>query len=271
MEAEINYTKSAQENAEEYFGKAKEAKKKLAGAGLAIKRLDEKLAALGKKTTAHKKLTIRREREWYEKFYWFFTSKGMLAIGGRSAQQNEIVNAKHFEQNDLFFHANVFGASVVILKEGTKASREEREEVAQFAACYSKAWENGSAAADVFAARKEQVTKSKEKGYLPTGSFLISGEREWFRNVGLELVAYVSKVKTAEKSLGESVIEEVSRLNVVPAKTAAKIEVGSAIELRPGKLKKSDVAKLITKRFDYTEFDYIIQHLPPGLSSVSKG
>lgn len=256
MEVEIDYTKSAQDNADDYFTEAKTAKKKLAGAEQAVKRLEEKLATLENVAPKKKVLTAAREKEWYEKFYWFFASNGMLAIGGRSAQQNELINSKYFESNDLFFHASIFGASVVVLKNGVDADREVKEEVAQFAACYSKAWENGSATVDVFAAKRDQVTKSSQKGSLGTGSFLISGDREWFRSVGLGLVAYVS--------------EEPLRLSIIPAKTAEKKKAKNSIELKPGKLKKSDIAKLIAKRFNYSELDYTIQHLPPGLFSASK-
>ena len=37
---------------------------------------------------------------------------------------------------------------------------------------------------------KNEVSKSKEKGSLGTGSFLLSGEREWHKNMALELAAY---------------------------------------------------------------------------------
>ena len=93
MQAEIDYTKSAQKNAEEYFNRAKEAKKKLEGAEQAIKRLEQKADQLEKETVVKKELQKKEEREWYERFYWCFTSGGQLVIGGRSAQQNEEVVA----------------------------------------------------------------------------------------------------------------------------------------------------------------------------------
>ncbi len=244
MEAEIDYTKSAQENANDYFEKSKEAKKKLAGAEQAVKRLEQRIAELEKEKVVTRELKKKEEREWYEKFYWFFTSSGMLAIGGRSAQQNEEVVGKHFEPADLFFHANVFGASVVILRDGTKADDEAKKEAAQFAACFSKAWEDGLAAVDVFSAKRDQVSK-QGKGYLATGSFFITGEREWYRNVRLDLYARAD-----------------NRFSVVPA--GANKDAETSIRLSPGKMKKSDVAKAIAKKFGYADIDYIMQHLPPG-------
>ena len=91
VEAEIDYTKSAQKNAEEYFEKAKALEKKAEGASKTIKELEEKRNKISKEKDAESKKTkvLKRigKREWYEKYNWFFASNGMLAIGGRSAQQ----------------------------------------------------------------------------------------------------------------------------------------------------------------------------------------
>ena len=41
-----------------------------------------------------------RKQEWYEKFRWFFTTGGRLAIGGRDAQTNAALIARHLEDKD---------------------------------------------------------------------------------------------------------------------------------------------------------------------------
>ncbi len=275
MEAELDYTRSAQQNAEAYFDRAKEAKRKLEGAEQAIKRLEKRIAELEKEKTVSKELHKKEEREWYEKFYWFFASDGRLAIGGRSAQQNEEVVAKYFESGDLFFHANIFGASVVVLKGGAEAGKEVKEETAQFAACFSKAWESGQSAVDVFSAKREQVSKSQSKGSLGTGSFLISGEREWYRNVKLELAAFVGEnridvqkqfdnTNAYVKVLPLEIIVNAKKLNIAPYITYSRAAQAAGIKLVPGKLKKSDAAKAIAKKLGYGDIDYLMQHLPPG-------
>ncbi|MDE1873783.1 MAG: DUF814 domain-containing protein [Candidatus Micrarchaeota archaeon] len=279
MEAELDYTKSAQQNAEDYFDRSKEAKRKLEGAEQAVKRLEQRMRDVEKEKTVSKELHKKEEREWYEKFYWFFTSGGKLAIGGRSAQQNEEVVAKYLESSDLFFHANIFGASVVVLKNGESAGGEEREEAAQFAACFSKAWESGQSAVDVFSARKGQVSKSQAKGSLGTGSFLISGDREWHRNVKLELAALVAENKidvqkqfdnanALVKVLPLSVVVNARKLSIIPYLTYTRASKAAGLKLAPGKTKKSDAAKLIAKKLGYGDVDYIMQHLPPGGFSI---
>jgi len=272
MEAELEYTRSAQENAEAYFDKSKEAKKKLEGAEQAIKKLEQRVKELEKGKFIAKELKKKEEREWYENFYWFFTSNGMLAIGGRSAQQNEQVNAKYFDAKDVFFHANVFGASVVVLKNGEDASDEIKEEVAQFAASFSKAWEDGLSNVDVFSAKREQVSKSESTGHLATGSFLISGSRAWHRNVKLELYAFLSeKKKGPENKMNpplQSVLANTGKFSVVPAITFRKATELKGVRLVQGKIKKSDAAKTLAKKLGYTDIDYIMQHLPPGEFSL---
>ncbi|MGC8676474.1 MAG: NFACT RNA binding domain-containing protein [Candidatus Micrarchaeia archaeon] len=274
-EADIDYTKSAQENAEDYFEKAKELAKKAEGARKASEDLEKKLKELEGKQTERKVLKRVKQRAWYERFNWFFTSNGLLAIGGRSAQQNEEINAKYFENGDLFFHANVFGASAVVLKGGQRADQDVEEEAAQFAACYSKAWENGQSSVDVFAASREQVSKSSQSGYVATGSFLIKGERKWFRNVELELCAFASKTEikldssslwsNAVIGLGPNKIEvDTPTFGVVPAKTCQKLNVERYVALRPGVIKKSEASKMLSQKLGFEDIDYIMQHLPAG-------
>jgi hypothetical protein len=279
MEAELDYTKSAQDNANSYFEESKDAKRKIEGAEQAIKKLELKVKQLEKEKEVSKELKKTEEREWYEKFYWFFASNGMLAIGGRSAQQNEMVNTKYFDADDLFFHANIFGASAVVLKNGVNASKEVKEEAAQFAACFSSAWENGQSSVDVFSSGRENVSKSGSKGYLATGSFLISGEREWYRNVKLELYAFMAenRIKLQNKTEQDnalisttslSIIVNASKFNVVPSLTYSRAGTVKGARLSLGKLKKSDAAKALMKKLGYKDIDYVMQHLPPGEFSI---
>ncbi len=256
MEVRIDFTKSAQDNADELYKKAKKLLAKKAGAVDAIKELQKRLEAAGAKGGVRQAPKILKvtKAEWYEKFHWFFTSSGMLAIGGRDAQQNEMLNSKYFGESDLFFHADIFGAPVVVLKDGAAADSGTKEEAAQFAACYSSAWKQMLGAVDVYAMRREQVSKSSEKGYLGAGSFLLKGEREWHRNMKLELVAFLDNGK----------------LMMVPSKAFermrfeklqyARITIGDSI--------KHDAAKKLARILGHDGLDAIMVRLPTGTFSV---
>jgi predicted ribosome quality control (RQC) complex YloA/Tae2 family protein len=259
MQVEIDFTKSAQKNAEEQYGDAKKLEGKAIGAKKAIEELEGRLAE--SKTSLEskdgKRVEIRtRKKEWYEKFHWFFTSDSHLVIGGRDAKQNENLNSTYFEDKDLFFHADIFGAAVNIMKDGVSAGEDILSEVSQFAAIYSSAWKEGLKSVDVYSVGRDQVSKSTSKGSLGTGSFLISGERKWYRSVGLALVMFVSD----------------GILNAVPASAFERIKankkVGKHVYLAQGKLSKSDIAKLIAKRLDYQDVDEIIRELPAGNFSL---
>lgn len=251
MEVEVDYTLSAQENANAYYTKAKKLMLKREGAKRAIKNLEKRLAEAERspKIEEHKIVKIEK-REWYEKFHWFFASDGSLAIGGRDARQNELVNSRYFEDRDLFFHADIFGGSVVVLKDGANSGGDIREEVAQFAACYSRAWEQMLHSIDVYAMRREQVGKETGKGSLGTGSFSLKGEREWHKNMALDLVMFTRD----------------GRLNAVPYLTFDKLRASfpKYCMVRQGNDKKSDAAKKISAHLGYADLDYIIQQLPAG-------
>ena len=257
MRVRIDFTRSAQQNADQFYKASKKLAAKREGAERTIKELEKKLADAERKQQKNElkekqKFIKKTEKQWYEKFHWFFTSGGMLAVGGRDAQQNDMVNSKYFSDSDLFFHAEIFGASAVVLKEGASAGKEAREEAAQFAACYSSAWEEGLRTVDVYAMRRDQISKLTGKA----GSFLLSGEREWYRNTQLSLVMFVKD----------------GRLNAVPAVAFGRMDSNQKhVVVNQGNRKKSDAAKRISELLDYNDLDEIIRQLPSGSFSVSTG
>jgi predicted ribosome quality control (RQC) complex YloA/Tae2 family protein len=193
MKIEIDTRRSLQDNAALHYDRSKKMRAKLEGLKKAIVAtkaaiIEEERRASEAEELAIPKKKIVREKEWYEKFHWFFTSGGLLAIGGRDAKSNEVVVKKHMEPKDLFFHADVVGASAVILKNGQSASEQDLKETAQFAACYSRAWASSTEAVDVYAVKPDQVkTAAKAGEYLAKGAFVMIGERQWFRKMSLRI------------------------------------------------------------------------------------
>jgi predicted ribosome quality control (RQC) complex YloA/Tae2 family protein len=260
MKIKIDFTKSAQENANEYYAKAKKLALKKEGAEKAIKELQQRLSKelAQAEQTQERRVIVEYKKEWYEKFHWFNTTSGMLVIGGRDAKQNEILNSKHFEDGDLFFHADIFGAPVTILKGGAKADQDTKEEVAQFAACYSSTWEKMLLSVDVYAMRREQVSKSTSKGSLGTGSFLLKGEREWFRNVPVSLVIMLNN-GSAPRATPMKAFQRMK-----PEET----ENAKYVVVSQGSAKKSDAAKQIAKAIGFDDIDFIMQLLPTGTFKI---
>ncbi len=258
MEVELDPKLSVQENAAVYYNKAKKLKKKLKGIEEAIeetKRLIQQEEEKQEQEKLEKK--IERKKEWFESFHWMKLSD-FLVIGGRDAKSNTRLVKNYFEVEDLFFHADVTGASVVIAKNGKQMNEEELKQVAQFAASFSRAWKAGRGAVDVYAVEKNQVkTAAKSGEYLAAGSFVIEGRRKWFRNVILEL------------KIG---FNEEGKLMIAPPSVLKE-----GVVIKPDlKSTKGNSAKIIFKRlkelYPEKQFDvnWVQELLPNGGSKIVK-
>jgi len=219
----IHVHEGLEQNAGRYHDIIKKFKKKKAGA----------LAAM--KTVPVNKIVRKRDfvplkKLWYHRFRWFVTSDGIVVLGGRDASQNEELVKKYMTGGDLFVHADVHGASVVIVKGKTA----KMDEVAQFAASYSGAWRSGHFSADVYSVLPSQVSKTPESGeFVTRGSFIVRGERTWYRNVPLAVgIGLMLEPQTAVIGGPPPVIR---------GKTKA------FIELRPGQYEPNDVAKKVLR------------------------
>lgn len=256
MKISIDPSKSVYGNAAEYFDAAKKLKKKATDTGKAVNDSEKELQDVGKEAIKREesKRAAPPKKQFYHEFHWFFTSEGLLAIGGKEAKQNELVVKKHLKENDLFFHADIHGASAVVLKDGkTKASEKSLQETAQFAGCYSSAWRARLPSVDVYAVGKDQVSTSALTGeYLAKGSFLITGKKQYFK--GMEMKMYLGGDKEGN-------------IRIVPSSAS---DTGYLIcyELIPGKREKEDIAKELTGELGIKADE--IASLLPGRSEVKK-
>ena len=123
-----------------------------------------------------------RKKSWFERYRWFHTSDGSLAVGGRDAASNSAVIRKQMSRNDRVFHAEVHGSPFFLLKNAVSPSDVSMNEVAHATVCFSRAWREGMHGMSAFWVRPDQVKKSAPTGqFLPKGSFTISGQRNFVR------------------------------------------------------------------------------------------
>ncbi|MDP3640087.1 MAG: NFACT RNA binding domain-containing protein [Nanoarchaeota archaeon] len=263
MHIELDLTKSLEENAGHYFDLAKKAKKKLAGAEVAVAESKKKLEKLLKEEKQFweeeekKQQELRqrkeRKREWYEKFHWFISSEGFLCVGGKDATSNELVIKKHTEKEDLVFHTDMAGSPFFVVKNGQAAGEATRQEAAQAVAVYSRAWKLGHASADVFYVKPEQVSKEAKPGeFLTKGSFMIYGKTTYLH----------PKL--------EGAIGLVDRRIIGGPLAAVQHQTKSFIVVIQGKEKKSDLAKKIKHQLGGGDLDDIIAFLPAGGGGMTK-
>jgi predicted ribosome quality control (RQC) complex YloA/Tae2 family protein len=233
------------ENANAYYEKAKKMARKTVGAESALQKTLEREKDEMKIEIEGVKVRKLRKREWYEKFRWCFTSGGRLMLGGRDARNNELLVKKYMEQNDIFIHADVYGAAQVVLKEGQKASQVEIVEAAGFACAYSASW---GKVADAYWVAPEQVTKTPPSGeYLTPGAFFIKGRKNILKNV------------SSRMSVG--VFED--RIMFGPLE-AVHTHCTRFVEIEPSDTKKEEFAHAISKRLGYEDIDEIVRALPGG-------
>ncbi len=190
MKLVINFNKSVNENAEDYFSKSKKAKKKLAGLLKAMPLLEEKLSRVeSKKVSVLNEVKKKRKRSWFEKFHWGFSRNGFLIVAGKDAKTNELIVKKHMGAGDLYFHADIHGAPHTVLKKGVGLfSDGDLFDASVLAAVYSRAWREKISAIDVYSVKPSQVSKSAKSGEaLGTGAFMVYGKRNWFKKTPLKL------------------------------------------------------------------------------------
>lgn len=194
-----------------------------------------------------------REVRWYERHRWFLTSGGLLAVGGRDASGNSALVRRHLEPGDLVFHAEIAGSPFFILKGGRSSARaEDLEEVAQATVSFSRAWREGLAAADAYYVYPEQVSASAPSGeYLPRGSFMIRGPRNYVRGLRLEVAVGLCSEPDGGASPCSGPRRSVDERGLV------------YILLEPGHMRASDVASKAVR--------IISDHLPQGLEGLRGG
>ena len=182
------------------FARAKELERGASSIDAAKDRLQQKIDKLKNQAVSiHRKNNFvkqQREREWYERYRWFITSDGFLAIGGRDASSNSAIIRKYLTEQDLVFHAEVHGSPFFVLKNSKNSVPQSTLlEVAQATVSYSRAWKDGLSTADSYWVTPGQVKKGAPSGqYLPKGSFVIEGKRNYIKGNQIKLAAGIMSV-----------------------------------------------------------------------------
>ncbi len=258
---------SIPENAENYYEKSKKAKKKTKGALIAIENTKKQLEKIkAKKELAMENISIPKKREkknlkWYEKLRWFITSDNTLVIGGRDAGTNEALVKKYLDNNDIYLHADIHGATSTVIKLGGESLNDTiLKESGEFAASFSSAWSKGFTTQDVFWVHPDQVSKTPEPGeFLPKGSFVIRGNRNYIRSARVKIAIGI-------------VDYEGKRIMAGPVE-ALEAHCENYVVLKPGYTKKEAIAKKILHKInedDLITLDDIIRVLPSGKCDIDE-
>ena len=148
MEVEIDLDLSAQANARKVYHAKKSAgtkeRKTLESHSVAMKSAEKKTKQTLKEMAAITNINKARKVFWFEKFFWFVSSENYLVIAGRDMQQNELIVKKYMRAGDLYVHADLHGASSVVVKNpgGGPVPPKTLNEAGHMAVCFSAAWDS---------------------------------------------------------------------------------------------------------------------------------
>lgn len=263
------------------FDRAKELERGCQSIRNAKSKLIEQMQELRKKADLLQKkaaVKLQVEKEWFERYRWFIGSEGLLCIGGRDASSNSAIIRKHLTDQDLVFHAEVHGSPFFVVKNVPSNGAEQLKisllEAAQATVSFSRAWKDGLSVADAYWVFPEQVKKGAPTGqFLPKGSFVIQGKRNFVKGVEIRL------------ALGVIVLEKKYALMCGPQEAVKKKSIAYCV-LLPGGNDPTSMAKKFKQEMvgtcsnisedfkDLLEYlkslsiDEIIKSIPHGQSKI---
>ncbi len=204
-----------------------------------------------------------RKKNWFERYRWFYTSDGILAVGGRDSSSNSAIIRKRLEKNDKVFHTEISGSPFFLLKDDISPTSASLTEVAHATVCFSRAWKESIYGSSAYWVNPDQVKKAAPSGQsMGKGSFAIEGQRNFVKISTLKLC--VAIIKQEENYL----------LTCGPPSLQDRCVCYAMIE--PGSMEMVDVAKKIRVQFitineeiakSFSVDDYV-RVLPSGLSHM---
>lgn len=183
---DIDLDLSAYANARKFYDRKRYAAKKetktIESSTKAYKNAERKTKQTLKELSVVSSIIKARKTFWFEKFHWFISSENYLVIGGRDVQQNELIVKRYMKPGDIYVHADIHGASSVVVKNHPGAGEippKTQNEAGTMAICYSAAWE-AKVVTSAWWVYQHQVSKTAPSGeYLGTGSFMIRGKKNY--------------------------------------------------------------------------------------------
>ncbi|KAI5820567.1 fibronectin-binding protein A N-terminus-domain-containing protein [Pyronema omphalodes] len=190
LKIDVDLSLTSYANARSYYDEKRSAAEKevktLKSSEKALKSTERKVQADLKKGLKNEKQLLRPVRQplWFEKFLFFVSSDGYLVLGGRDAMQNEYLYKRHFKRGDIYLHADIDGATSVIVKNNPATPNapippSTLQQAGTLAVATSTAWDS-KAGMSAWWVAFEQVSKTGLTGeYLAPGVFNIKGNKNF--------------------------------------------------------------------------------------------
>ncbi|MDC8437992.1 MAG: NFACT RNA binding domain-containing protein, partial [Candidatus Nitrosotenuis sp.] len=211
--------------------------------------------------------TQMRKKNWFERYRWFYTTSGHLAIGGRDSSSNSAIIRKHLGRDDKVFHAEIFGSPFFVLKDVPgDIPFDTINEVAHATVCFSRAWREAMYGMSAYWINPDQVKKSAPSGqFLTRGAFVLEGQKNF--------------VKVPELKLAVGILEKDGYYMITcgPPDPIKKICICFAI-IQPGNNEMPEVAKKLRTEFIRLQegiakqftIDDFVRVLPVGTTNITE-
>ena len=208
-----------------------------------------------------------RKKSWFERYRWFYTSDGILAVGGRDSSSNSAIIRKYVEKDDKVFHAEINGSPFFILKDrNDKIMPLSISETSHATVCFSRAWKEGMYGVNCYWVTPDQVKKAAPSGQtMGKGSFIIEGTRNY------------NKISTLKLAVGILHKDENYLLVCGPPEPIKKTCLCYAV-IEPGGIEIADMGKKIRANFVGVDekfaklflVDDYVRVLPTGGSKITE-
>lgn len=215
LAVDIDLGLSGWSNARRYYDQRKAAatkqEKTEQASTKALKSTEQRIQADLKKGLKQEKAVLRpvRKQVWFEKFIYFISSDGYLVLGGKDAQQNEILYRRYLKKGDVYVHADLNGAASVIIKNNTSTADapippSTLSQAGNLSVCTSTAWDS-KAVMSAWWVNADQVSKTAPTGeYLAAGGFMIRGKKNFLPPAQL-LLGFAVMFQISEESKAKHV------------------------------------------------------------------
>jgi predicted ribosome quality control (RQC) complex YloA/Tae2 family protein len=260
------------------FSRAKELERGAINIDKASEELKSRIERIQNRTQKiHEKIQFNmlESKHWYERYRWFVTTDGHLVIGGRDASSNSAVIRKHMTENDIVFHAEIHGSPFFLVKDARNQENSNFvDETAQATVSFSRAWKDGLSSGDAYWVFPNQVKKGAPTGqYLPKGSFVIEGKRNFCKGIELKLSIGLIQIENNRYTIVCGPSNAIRRRSLV----FASLLPGGSDPMNLAKKVKSGFVRVISE-FDSDLADYLkkivldefIRMLPSGQSKIER-
>uniref|UniRef100_A0A224YPS8 Protein, containing FbpA domain n=1 Tax=Rhipicephalus zambeziensis TaxID=60191 RepID=A0A224YPS8_9ACAR len=246
---DIDIDLSAYANARKYYDQKKHAagkqQKTIESSAKAYKSAEKKTREALKQVALTTNIAKARKAFWFEKFFWFISSEDYLVVGGRDAQQNEAIVKKYLRPGDIYVHADLHGASSIVIKNpsGAPVPPKTLNEAGTMAICYSAAWD-AKVVTSAWWVHHHQVSKTAPTGqYLTPGAFMIRGKKNYLPPSYLIMgfgFLYKLDDESIERHRGERkvrVAEDETEASTEPPEEGPELEMSDESDSEKGSVK----------------------------------